>query len=203
MCGDHEDLRHVITCKSLDAELISAYSWSKLRKLMDKWSLSTDMWITTKNGVRHYTLNPLKSDPDNISLEPPSPFGTMFHTPKNKLKVAFRAQSQIIGWENFLKGILSCDWITCMDHHFESNGSKLTGQECITNIIMGLWEHMDRIWTYRNKRYHENTNQQVARYNNEVLDKRYKEIWEKHAGLVERLHVFQTIFLRTDKSLGT
>jgi hypothetical protein len=148
MYGHHEDWRRVLTCKSLEAELIRAYSWSKLRKQMDKWSLSSDMWIAMENEVRHYTLNPLKSDPDNMPLEPPSPFGTMFHTPRKRLKVAFRAQSQI-GWDNFLKGRLSLDWIRCMDHHFQTNGSKLTGRGCITKLILGLWEHMDRIWMYR------------------------------------------------------
>jgi hypothetical protein len=79
-----------------------------------------------------------------------------------------------------------------MDHHFQANGSKLTGHECINKLIIGLWEHMDRIWTYRNNRYHENTNQQVASYKTDALDRRYEEIWDKHAGLVERLHAFLT-----------
>jgi hypothetical protein len=149
------------------------------------------MWIAMENGVRHCTLNPLKRDPDNMPPEPPSPFGKMFHTPRNRLKVAFRAQSQK-GWDNFLKGRLSRDWIMCMDYHFQTNGSKLTGQECITKLILGLWEHMDRIWTYRNNRYHENTNEQVVRYKTEALDIRNEEMWVKHAGLVKRLHAFQT-----------
>jgi hypothetical protein len=163
----------------------------KLRKMMDKWSLSSDMWIAIENGVRHYTLNPLSRDPDNMPSEPPSPFGTTFHTPLNILKVALRPQSQI-GCDNFLKGRLSRDWITCMDHRVQANGSKLTGNECINKIIMRLWEYIDCIWTYRNNIYHENTNHQVVRYNNEALDRRYQEIREKHAGLVERLHAFQT-----------
>jgi hypothetical protein len=104
---------------------------------MDKCSLSSDIWIAMENGVRHYTLNPLKLDPDNKPSESPSPFGMRFHTPRNRLKVAFRAQSQI-GWDNFLKGRLSRDWITCMDHHSQSNGSKLTGHKYITKIILGL-----------------------------------------------------------------
>jgi hypothetical protein len=89
-----------------------------------------------------------------------------------------------------------------MDHHFQTNESKLTGQECITNLILGLWERMDRIWTYRNNRYHENINQQVARYKAEVLDRRYEEIWVKHAGLVERLHAFQTKYFEDKQSIG-
>jgi hypothetical protein len=102
MCGHHKDWRHVLTCKSLDAELIRGDSWSKLKKKMDKWRLPPYMWIAMENGVRHYTMNPLKRNPENMPPEPPSPFGTTFYTPRNRLKVAFHAQSQI-GWDNFLK----------------------------------------------------------------------------------------------------
>jgi hypothetical protein len=89
-----------------------------------------------------------------------------------------------------------------MDHHFQGNGSKLTGQECITKFIMGLWDHMDHIWTYHNSRYHENTNQQAARYKTEVLDIRYDEIWETCAGLVERIHAFQTKHFEDRQIIG-
>jgi hypothetical protein len=105
--------------------------------MMEKWGMSKDMWIAIENGVSHYTVNPNEHDPDNMPPEPPPPFGPMFNAPRNRLKVAFRAQSQI-GWDNFLKRRLSRDWITCMDHHFQSSGSKLTGKECITKLIMGL-----------------------------------------------------------------
>jgi hypothetical protein len=46
MCGDNEDWIHIITCKSLDAELIRADSWIKLRKVMEKWGMSKDMLLT-------------------------------------------------------------------------------------------------------------------------------------------------------------
>jgi hypothetical protein len=85
-----------------------------------------------------------KREHDNMPTEPSPPFGPTFCAPRNRLKVAFRAQSRI-GWDNFLKGRLSQYWISCMDHHFQSNGSKLTGQECITKLIMSLLEHMDRL----------------------------------------------------------
>jgi hypothetical protein len=168
---------------------------------MDKWSLSSNMWIAMENGVMHYILNPLKRDPDNMPPYPPSLFGMTFHTPINRLKVAFRAQSQI-GWDNVLKGRLNRDWITCMDHHFQTNGSKVTGQKCITKLLLRLWEHMYLIWTYRNNSYHENSNQQVVRYKTESLDRRHEEIWDKHACLVERLHTFQTKYLEDRQSTG-
>jgi hypothetical protein len=89
-----------------------------------------------------------------------------------------------------------------MDHHFESIGSKLTGQECITKLIMSLWKNMDRLWTYRNNRYHENTNQQVSRYKMEALNRGYDEIWEKHSGLIERPHIFQLEHFENRQQIG-
>jgi hypothetical protein len=65
--------------------------------------MSQDMGIAIENGVQHYTMNPKKSDPDNMPTAPPPSFGPTFYVPTNRLKVAFRAQSQI-GWDNFLKG---------------------------------------------------------------------------------------------------
>jgi hypothetical protein len=67
---------------------------------------------------------------------------------------------------------------------------------------MPLWEHTDRLWTCRKNRYHENTNQQVARYKMEALDRRYDEIWEKHTGLTELLHDFQTKPFENRQQIG-
>jgi hypothetical protein len=61
---------------------------------------------------------------------------------------------------------------------------------------------MYRISMYRNNTYNENTNQQVARYKTEALDRRYEEIWEKHAGLVERLSAFQMKHFENRTSIG-
>jgi hypothetical protein len=108
MCGNNEDLRHVLTCKSLDAELIRVDSWSKLRKGMEKWGMSQDMWLTIENGVCNYTMNPKKREHDNMPTEPSPPFGPMFCAPRNRPKAAFRAKSGT-GWDNFIKGRLSRD----------------------------------------------------------------------------------------------
>jgi hypothetical protein len=194
-------MKIVLTCKSLDAELIRADSWSKLRKGMDKWGMSQDMWITIENVVCHDTMNPKKREHDNMPPEPSPPFGPTFYAPRIRLKVESRAQSRI-GWDKFLKGRLSRDWITCMDHQFQSNGSKLTGQECITKLIMSLWENIDQLWTYRNNIYHYNTHQQVERYKMEALDRRYDEIWEKHTGIIDRLHGFQSKHFENRQQIG-
>jgi hypothetical protein len=61
---------------------------------------------------------------------------------------------------------------------------------------------MDRLWTYRNNIYHENTHQQVARYKMEALDRRYDEIWEKYNGVIERLHNFQSKHFENRQKIG-
>jgi hypothetical protein len=67
---------------------------------------------------------------------------------------------------------------------------------------MPLWEHTDRLWTCRKNRYHENTNQQVARYKMEALDRRYDEMWEKHTGLTGLLHDFQAKHFENRQQIG-
>jgi hypothetical protein len=90
-----------------------------------------------------------------------------------------------------------------MDHHFHSSGSKLTGQECITKLIMSLWEPIDRLWMYRNNKYHKNTNQQVARYKMEAFNRRYyDEMWEKNTGLTDLLHDFQAKHFENRQQIG-
>jgi hypothetical protein len=42
--SQYEDWRHVISCQSIDAELLRADSWSKLKKAMDKWKIPNDVW---------------------------------------------------------------------------------------------------------------------------------------------------------------
>jgi hypothetical protein len=61
---------------------------------------------------------------------------------------------------------------------------------------------VDCIWLYRNNRYHANTTQQVAHYKTEALDRRYEEIWEKHAGLVERIRDFQAKHFENRQIIG-
>jgi hypothetical protein len=63
--------------------------------------MSQYMWPTIENGVRHYTMNPKKREHDNMPAESSPRFVPTFYATRNRLKVAFLAQSQI-GWDNFL-----------------------------------------------------------------------------------------------------
>jgi hypothetical protein len=62
------------------------------------------------------------------------------------------------------------------------------------SIVGTYGSHMDVLQQHI---YHENTNQQVVRYKTEELDR-----WVKHAGLVERIHAFQTKHFEDRQSIG-
>jgi hypothetical protein len=112
MCNcETEDWRHLLTCGSIDASIHRAVSWGKLRKSMDRWHLPQDFWMTIEKGVSHYTEQPHKRTTQSKENEPQKPFGVIFNTPRNLLQQAFRTQPHI-GWDNFLKGLISRYWLT-------------------------------------------------------------------------------------------
>jgi hypothetical protein len=129
MCGDvHEDWRHIITCKSLDARLDRTESWTKVKKAMKAWRIPLEFWIAIEKGINHYATQSLKRDKEDMPPEPQKPFGTMFYTPRNILQVAFRKQSHV-GWETFLKGRICTEWCTYTKHNLVSGNIKKDYQE--------------------------------------------------------------------------
>jgi hypothetical protein len=124
--------------------------------------------------------HPEKCDPQDIPQEPPTPFPHTFYSQRNIIKVAFRMQSHIV-WENFTKGQLSREWVDVI----------LIGTECVTKVIMALWDNLHHIWTYRNTRFHEKHNGTIARYKREEMDRRIHAIWGKRASVRDNMLPFQ------------
>jgi hypothetical protein len=75
-----------------------------------------------------------------------------------------------IGWDIFMTGRLSKYFLTWVATHFRDMGSKLTGDEWATKMIMALWVYMDGMWAYWSNIYHEKNTKQVARSKIEELD---------------------------------
>jgi hypothetical protein len=84
-----------MSCQSIDAELLRADSWSKLKKAMEKWKIPNDVWMAVQKGMQHYMQHPAKRDPQDMPQESPTPFPHTFHSQRNRIKVAFRMQSHI------------------------------------------------------------------------------------------------------------
>jgi hypothetical protein len=170
-----------------------------VKKAMKAWMTPPYFWIAIEKGISHYATHPLKRDKDNMPPEPQKPFGTTFYAPHNILQVAFRKQSHV-GWENFLKGIICTEWCTYIKQHLASSNIKREYQEWATKLILALWDHIYRAWTFRNTVHHEDNQGRVARYKEEALARRMYIIWPKQEGLRERLHEFQrTHFTDRDK----
>jgi hypothetical protein len=157
---------------------------------MTAWRIPPYFWTAIEKGINHCATNPLKIDKENKPPEPQKHFGTTFYTPRNTLKLAFRKLSHL-GWENFLKGRICTEWCTYIKHHLASNNIKKDYQEWATKLILALWEHIYRVWTFRNTVYNEDNQGRVARYKEEALSRRMDIIWRKKERLRDRLHEFQ------------
>jgi hypothetical protein len=107
MCGEEkEDWWHFMSCSSLDASLHRVDSWEKVKKDMEIWKLPNGFWTVIQKGLQFCIDHPLrwvKYDPQNPTPQLVSPFPHGFKQPRNLLKQAYRAQSNI-GWDNFTKG---------------------------------------------------------------------------------------------------
>jgi hypothetical protein len=79
-----------------------------------------------------------------------------------------------------------------MEWHYKNEGLKLTETECVMKLIMALWDNLQRIWTYRNTRFHEKDNETVARYKREEMDRRIHIIWEKREAVRDNMLPFQS-----------
>jgi hypothetical protein len=169
MCNcETEEWRHVITCGLIDASLHRALSWGKLRKLTDRWHLPQDFWTTTETGVNRKTERPHKRTIQSKENEPQKPLGDKFNTPRNLLHQEFSTHSYI-GWENFLKGRISRDWLTYVRHNEEHSNGHGKSKDWPTKFIGGLWEHLKRLWQLRKDIYHQDDEGTIARYKLEAL----------------------------------
>jgi hypothetical protein len=191
MCNcETEEWRHVLTCGSIDTSLHRAASWGKLRKSMERWHLPQDFWTTIEKGINHYTERPHKRTIQSKENEPQKPFGVTFYTPGNLLQQAFRTQSHI-DWDNFLKGRISRDWLTYVRHKDEHSNGHGKSKYWSAKFIGGLWEHLKRLWQFRNDIYHQDNEGMIARYKLEALEREMNKLWARHTELLPKLWDFQ------------
>jgi hypothetical protein len=152
--------------------------------------LPQDFWTAIEKGVNHYTERPHKRTTQSKENEPQKQFVVTFNTPRNLLQQAFRTQSHI-GWDNFLKGRISRDWLTYVRHNEENSNGHGKSQDWYAKFIGGLWEHSKRLWQFRNDIYHEDNEGTIARYKLEALERDMEKLWARHIELLPKLWDFQ------------
>jgi hypothetical protein len=166
---------------------------------MKAWRIPSGVWISIQKGINHCAAHPLKRDTQEIPPEPQKPFGTKFYTRRNILQVAFQKQLHV-GWENFLKGRICTEWCTCTKQRLIYSNIKKDYQEWSTKLILTLWEHIYRFWTFHNTVHHEDNQGRVASYKEKDLKRRMDIICPKKDDLRDSMHEFQfTHFNERDK----
>jgi hypothetical protein len=158
-----------------------------------KQQLPNDFWTDIQKGLQFYiyhTLRRVKEYPQNPTPQPVSQFPHGFNQPRNLLKQAYRAQSNI-GWDNFTKWIITRHWQNYINHHLQNKNIKLPKDEWAATLIIALWEHFRRVWNFRNGVYHAENKGRVARYKLEAQSRAMTDTWERHQELQGRLQTFQ------------
>jgi hypothetical protein len=145
-----------MTCRSLVASFHRADSWEKVKKDMAIYQLPNELCTPVQKGLQLYIEHPLqqvKEDPRNPIPQPLSPCPHGFNQPRNLLKQAYRAQSNI-GWDNFTKGIITRHWQNYINQHIKNKNINLPKEEWAATLIIALWEHLRRVWNFRNGVYY-------------------------------------------------
>jgi hypothetical protein len=155
---------------------------------MSIWHLPNDFWTAIQNGLQFFIDHPLRrvrEDPHIPTPKPTTPFPHGFNQPRNLLKQAYHAQSATpfphgfnqprnllkhaylaqsnIGWDNFTKGRITRHWQNYINHHLQNKVIKLPKDKWAAKLIIVLWEHLRRVWNFRNGIYHSDNNGQVPR----------------------------------------
>jgi hypothetical protein len=121
-------------------------------------------------GINHYTEHSHKRTANSKDKEPQKPFGVTFNTSRSLLQQAFRTQSQI-GWDNFLKGRISRDWLTYVRYNEAHSNGHGKSKDWLAKFIGGLWKHLKRFWQFRNNIYHQDNEGTIAQYKLKSLER--------------------------------
>jgi hypothetical protein len=184
MCNtQEEDWIHILTCPSIEACMNREESWVKAMKTMKHWRLSNDFWTALEICVHGFTR-----DPAGGAIETPLP--PTYDNSRNHLKLAFREQDKK-NWDNLLKGNMGKQWIEYVKKHLEHEKIKLQAKEWAPKMILVLWDHMLRLWQYRNNALHEYDSTRVAQFKIEAIDGDIGRLAARHNDLRRKLHEVQ------------
>jgi hypothetical protein len=75
--------------------------------------------------------------------------------------------------------------------HIHNENIKLKASDWAPKMIQALWDHMVRIWKYRNDALHENDTKKVAQFKVEAMDRDIERLEVRIKDLRHKLHTFQ------------
>jgi hypothetical protein len=145
------------------------------------WKLPPELWTDVQKGIQFYIDDPnkqkLQEENEPPTPQAPAPFQPTLNA-RNLLRQAYRAQSAV-GLENFTKGRIVRQWETYIAFHIRQKQIGLPAKEWAVKLIIALWDHLHRIWTFRNGVLHENNQGCIARYKVEAIQRKIEVVWDR------------------------
>jgi hypothetical protein len=140
-------------------------------------------WTAAEKGIQFYIDNPDKQKLQEVDEPPipqaPAPFQPTLNNIRNLLRQAYRAQ-YAVKWENFIKGRIVRQWGTYIAFHIRHKHIRLPAKEWAVKLIIALWDHLHRIWTFRNGVLYENNQGHIVRYKVEALHRKIEAVWDRY-----------------------
>ena len=130
----YEDAKHVMLCQDPDA----VATWKESVNVLYKWMKKTQTEPSMAEAIRTRLLQ-WHSGSDLLPCETDYP----------GLSTAIRAQD-LLGWQNFLDGLLATEWEEVQNSYFQWLGSRRTGRRWVELLILKVWEVAWDQWQHRN-----------------------------------------------------
>jgi hypothetical protein len=86
-----------------------------------------------------------------------------------------------------MKGQIFGQWETYIASHIRQNQIGLPSKEWAAKLIIALWGHLHRIWTFRNGFLHEDNQGCISRYRVEALQRKIDVVWNSYNVLEGRM----------------
>jgi hypothetical protein len=72
--------------------------------------------------------------------------------------------------------------------HSNGHGKSKDG---LAKFIGGLWEHLKRLWQFRNDIYQQHNEGTIAQHKIKALEREMEKLWARHTELLPKLRDFQ------------
>jgi uncharacterized protein with von Willebrand factor type A (vWA) domain len=82
-------------------------------------------------------------------------------------------------------------WIKYANQHIHNENIKLKASDWAPKLIQELWDHMLRLWQYRNDALHKNDMNKVAQFKVESMDRYIERLEVRIEHLRHKLRAFQ------------
>ena len=161
---------HLYQCTDAAMRKLLTNELNDFEDALQKRHLPFDIWEVMKAGIDSYC----------------SPGYSGAFTPRTvRARVAYVRQSAI-GWDQFLKGRLACEWGQEMSTLYSASADlnyTETRRRFVTTAISQLWHMYDEVWSLRNNKLYDETD--IHALSTEELNRRIRYFYSNKTTLFD------------------